>query len=300
MKYHIVVNPAAGRRTAVPLAEQISAGLEAAGHETSLHVTSRAGGAADHLRTLPDDACDRIVMVGGDGTLHEFVNSRADGLPWPVGVVPMGTANLVGRELKMPLNRKAEGLTRCLLASSPWLVDLMRMTHSDGRTEQAVANIGAGLDAEVVHAIADLRSGASGTGGYIQWIPSIWGTVQAFRFPRLRVTIDGRRTFAAAACIVQNAQNYGGLFRLAPHAALDSGRLDVTLIRATTKRDLVRVVMGALARRAQRFTDVKMVRAERVHLRCGSRVHLQADGDPAGTTDVEIALLPKAMQLLRA
>lgn len=300
MKYHFVVNPAAGRRTALPLVEEISAGLRAAGAETSSHVTTQAGGAADHVGSLAEEDCDRLVVVGGDGTLHEVVNGSR-GLPrWPVGIVPMGTANLVGRELGMPLGRRADAVTRGLLASSPWEVDLIRVTRAGGRVEHAVANVGAGLDAEIVNTIAELRSGASGSGGYMQWIPSIWATVQRFRFPRLSVTIDGRRTFAAAACIVQNAHNYGGLFRLSPDAALDSGKLDVALIRARTKRDLLRVVMGALARRVQRFNDVKIVRAEHVLLRCPRTVHLQADGDPAGTTDAAIAVVPKAMRLLRA
>ncbi len=300
MRYHFVVNPAAGRRTALPLVEQITAGLETAGMRTSVHVTSHAGCAAEHVGSLAEDACDRLVVVGGDGTLHEVVNSPRETLPWPVGIVPMGTANLVGRELHMPLNRRAGPITERLLAGTPWEVDLARIRRTDGTVEHAIANVGAGLDAEIVNAISSLRSGASSSGGYIKWIPTIWGTVQAFRFPRLRVTVDGRRTFAAAACIVQNAHNYGGVFRLSPEAALDSGKLDVTLIRATTNRDLVRVVMGALARRIQRFTDVKIVRAEHVLLRCGRHVHLQADGDPAGTTDVEIAVVPKALRLLRA
>ncbi len=300
MRYHIVVNPVAGRRTAVPLAERISAGLDAAGVETSVYVTSQAGNATDHLNGLERDACDRVVVVGGDGTLHEVVNSRPEGLPWPVGIVPMGTANLVGRELHMPLDRKAPLLTKRLLGSEPWPVDLLKIAHADGQEERAIANVGVGLDAEIVQAIARLRAGSSGSGSYASWIRPIWGTVQTFRFPRLRVTIDGRRTYNAAACVVQNAYNYGGVFRLSPHAALDSGRLDVTLIRARTKRDLIRVLLGALTRRVQRFNDVKIVRGTHVALRCGRSVHLQADGDPAGTTDAEIEVLPKAVELLRA
>jgi len=300
VKYHFVVNPVAGRRTAVPLVEQIGAALRAAGQDVSVHVTARAGGATEHIRALTESHCDRLVVVGGDGTLHEVVNGIGAPLPWPVGIVPMGTANLVGRELHMPLNRQAGMLAKRLLGSAPWSVDLIRITHADGRREFAVANVGAGLDAEIVRAIAHLRAGAAGSGSYASWIRPILATVGAFRFPRLRVTVDGRRTFAAAACVVQNAHNYGGLLRLSPEAALDSGKLDVTLIRARTKRDLLRILTGALARRVPRFHDVKIVRAERVELQCGRRVYLQADGDPAGSTDATLEIVPKAMRLLRA
>ncbi len=300
MRYHFVVNPAAGRRTAVPLADEISAGLRAAGVETTRYVTTSAGDAKAHVAGLAADACDRLVGVGGDGTLHELINGRGEGTPWPVGIVPMGTANLVGRELRMPLSRRADRITERLLASAPWDVDLLRVTQSDGTVEHALANVGAGLDAEIVHAISDVRSGSSGSGGYTRWLGPIWGAVSTFRFPAMRVTIDGQRTFAAAACIVQNAHNYGGVFRLSPRAALDSGKLDVTLIRARTKRDLMRVLAGALTRRIETFNDVKIVRGEHVRMRCSRRVRLQADGDPAGRTDAEIRVLPGAVQLLRA
>ena len=300
MRYHFVVNPVAGRRTAVPLVEEISAALRAAGQDVSCHVTAQAGEATEHIASLSEDHCDRLVVVGGDGTLHEVVNGIGAPLPWPVGIVPMGTANLVGRELHMPLNRRAGQLALRLLGSAPWPVDLIRVTRAGGEQEYAVANVGVGLDAEIVQAIAGVRAGAAGSGSYASWIRPILQTVSAFRFPRLRVTVDGMRTYAAAACVVQNANNYGGLLRLSPDAALDSGKLDVTLIRARTKRDLLRILAGALTRRVPTFNDVKIVRAERVDLRCSRPVHLQADGDPAGMTDATIEIVPKAMRLLRA
>jgi len=304
MRYHFVVNPVAGRRAALPLAERVRVLLHEAGAETTCYVTTEAGDASRHVAGLAPAALDRLVVVGGDGTLREVVNAQAEPPPWPVGLVPMGTANLVARELRMPRGRNARRLAARLLASEAWRVDLLRITRPSGAAEFALANLGAGLDAEIVHATSEVRAeavglGAGSAGGYARWAAPIWGAVRDFRFPRMRVTVDGRRSYAAAACIVQNAHNYGGVFRLSREAALDTGRLEVTLIRARTKRDLVRVLAGALARRIDTFSDVKIVTGARVSLRCARPVKLQADGDPAGTTDADIALLPGAMRLLR-
>ena len=297
MRFHFVVNPVAGRARAVPLVEAMSEGLRGLGHDASTHVTLAAGDAAAHVRDLEADTLDRLIVVGGDGTLREVVNSRPPPLPWPVGVVPMGTANLVGRELRMPLHGTPDELVARLSSARNWVVDLLRFENGEGQG-LAVANVGAGLDAEIVHAAALVRS--DDLGGYGKWVAPIWRSLATFRFPPLRVTVDGRRTFNAGACVVQNARNYGGLFELSPDAALDSGRLEVTLLRARSHRDLFRVMTGAFLRRASRFKDVRVVSGQGVEIAADEAVPLQADGDPAGRAPVAVDLIAKSLVLLRA
>jgi len=77
MRYHFVVNPVAGRRAALPLAERVRGLLHEAGAETTCHVTSAAGDASLHVAGLDPAALDRLVVVGGDGTLREVVNAKA-------------------------------------------------------------------------------------------------------------------------------------------------------------------------------------------------------------------------------
>ena len=300
MRLHFVVNPVAGRGRALALADAVGKGLEAAGNQVSRHVTSGPGDGAAHVATLAPDALDRLVVVGGDGTLREVINGRPMPLPWPLGVVPMGTANIVGREVQMPLDRKAKHLIQRLSTATPWDVDLIRVRHAAGREALAVANVGAGLSGEVVRTLAALRAGPNSHGSYHRWVAPIWNAIMDFEFPQLRVTIDGRRTYAATACMVQNAHNFGGLFELSPQAALDSGHLEVMLIRTRCRRDLIRIVFGAIMHRVPRFHDVKFVRGQHVKLEAATAIPMQADGDPAGRTNAELELLPQALTLLRA
>ena len=298
MRYHFVVNPVAGRGTSVTLMRGVAEVLRAAGHEVSSHVTTAAGEAGPHVATIEEGSIDRLVAVGGDGTLREVINGRHP-MPWPIGVIPMGTANLVGREMRMPLSRRAHSVAQALLRAEPWTVDLIAM-RPHGKREIALANVGAGLDGELVHTIAQLRADGDGSGGYARWIAPMWNCLRNFAFPRLRVTVDGMRTYAAAACVVQNARNYGGVFELSPAAALDSGALEVMMIRARTNRDLFRILFSAMARRTARQKDVKIVTGRSVRIESSDDVLLQADGDPAGRTDIEVELLPRSLQLLRA
>ena len=298
MRFHFVINPAAGRGLAVPLGNAVMEHLREAGHEASSYVTTAAGDAVVHVRELPADACDRLVAIGGDGTLREVVNARGGPPPWPVGIVPMGTANVVGRELRMPLDRRAPKLAEALIGGEAWTVDVLKLTRADGSVEHAVANTGIGLDAEVVHAVSKVRAG--GVGGYAKWVRPIMESLARFRFPKLRVTIDDHVTYAAGACIVQNARNYGGVFALSPGAALDSGVMDVMIVRSRTNRSLFGILLSALLRRTQRNHDVKIIPSTSVRLRSNRRAPVQADGDPAGYTDLRVELVPGGLTLLRA
>jgi diacylglycerol kinase (ATP) len=300
VRFHFVVNPVAGRRTALSIADAIAARLEARGHSTSRHVTSGPGDARAHVAAGAVPATDRLVVVGGDGTLREVINGAPPPLPWPVGIVPVGTANLVGREARMPLSRDPDALVEALVAAEPWTTDLLELARAGEAPERAAANVGAGLDAEIVHAAAHEREAHAGLGGYARWVKPIWGTFRAFDFSRIEATVDGRRTYRGSGIVVQNARSYGGLFTLAPEARMDSGLLDVTVIRCRTHRDLFRILLGAWLGRLTQHKDVAFVRGTEVSIRAARPLALQADGDPAGHTDVVVRVLPGALRLLRA
>ncbi|MDJ0975703.1 MAG: diacylglycerol kinase family protein, partial [Planctomycetota bacterium] len=95
MRYHFIVNPVAGRGRVTTILDDVQTMLREHGFEVSRYVTKAAGDAGVHVATLGPDEVDRVVVVGGDGTLREVVNGMPPPLPWPIGIVPVGTANLV-------------------------------------------------------------------------------------------------------------------------------------------------------------------------------------------------------------
>ena len=300
MRFQLIVNPVAGRNRAGLLAEAVAQHLRASGAEVALHVTQSPGGARDFAAALSAEACDRLVVVGGDGTLREVVNSRPLPLPWPVGLVPMGTANVVGRELGMALTLEAQDHATALLGASPWTVNALELTHADGQRELAVANVGAGLDAEVVRAVSVERARHHGLGGYAVWVRPILQTLVGYRAPRLRVRIDGARLYEAAAVVVQGARSYGSVFELSPTTTLDAPQLSVALVLGPARRDLFRLLTRALVRRAARDHDLLLLPARELEISAERPLGLQADGDPAGETPVTVRLLPRVLTLLRA
>jgi diacylglycerol kinase family enzyme len=300
MRFHLVVNPVAGRNRAGPLADDLAERLRGAGATVRLARTTGPGDAGRLVADLAPDATDRVVVVGGDGTLREAVNARPLPLPWPLGLVPVGTANVVGRELRMPLTSEGEPHARALLTAEPWSVNALELTYDDGRREIAVANLGVGLDAEVVRAVSMARAKRHGLGGYAVWVQPILATVARYRAPRLRVRVDGARLVEASAVVVQGGRSYGGVFELSPTTSLDAPTMSVALVMSERRRDLFRLLARALVKRAAGDQDLVLLPAREIRIESDRQAGLQTDGDPGGYTPVTVRLVPKALTLLRA
>ena len=292
MRVHVVANPTAGRGRVPRLLDELTTALGARGASVTVHRTTGRGDAARHLAGLDPAAADRLVVVGGDGTLHEAVNGRPTPLPWPTAIVPVGTANLVARDAGMPLRADGDALARIVVEGTPWTVDLLETDRG-----LSLANVGVGIDAEVVSAVASARSG--GLGGYAKWIRPILGALVRYQAPHLSVTVDKGPEIEGGAVVVQNTFCYGGLFTLAPDARMDDGRIEVTVLERASRRDYFRMLSKAYAGRLRGDRGVTMLAGTSVVVRSRARAAVQTDGDPAGETPVSVRVRPKALTLLR-
>lgn len=292
MRIHLVANPTAGRGRARGLVAALVAEIGRRGSTATVHWTTGPGDAGAHVATLDPAALDRLVSVGGDGTLNELVNGRPPPLPWPVALVPLGTANLVARDAGVPLRGDVAALVRTILEGTPWTVDLLETDRGF-----ALANAGVGLDAEVVRAVAEARRG--GVGGYLRWIGPIARTFVRYVPPVLEVLVDGRARAKGGGVVVQNTLCYGGLFTLARGARMDDGRLEVTVLRQANRRNYFLMLLGAFLGRLDRDRGVSILAGTRVEVRSATPAAVQIDGDPAGATTLAVRVRPAALTLLR-
>lgn len=299
-RFYLLENPSAGRARGREFLDALTRALVGQGNEVTTYVGGEPGDLARHAATLEDDQLDVLLVAGGDGTVRSVLNGRDDDLPWPVGVVPVGTANLVARETRMFGHKEPQALAEALRTAEPWSVDLLHVEREDGRVEKAISSVGIGLDGELVHMVAELRGAQTTSGGYHKWVKPAWTAFHDYAFPPLSVQVDAKGAFETALAVVQNARNYGGLFTLSPEARLDSGRMDVVTVKARTALDMLRLGLRAGTGVLHRDRQVRIVPATKVRIRATAAVPVQADGDPAGTTDLEITLRRGALTLLRA
>lgn len=302
MHVHLLENPAAGRGGARTFIRAVAAALEDGGHHVTHVVGAQAGDLAEHARELGKDDADRVLIAGGDGTLKSIVNARPAPPPWPIGMIPVGTANVVARELGIPPSFGPAEVAQAILASEPWDVDLLEVRRAGEHEEWAVLAVSVGFDAEVVHAVGRAREerASTATGGYWQWVAHVVDALGSSALSFFDVSLDGGPARECALLIVQNARLYGGLFTISKTSCLDSGSLDAVGIQAKNARDVVRVLAAATVQRVEYDKQVRILSGERVVVSAASPIAVQADGDPSGFTDVEIVVKPGAMTLLRS
>ncbi len=230
----VIFNPVAGRRRAAALWRVLDLLVEN-GIKVEVAETQHAGHATGLARDAARAGLSMVVAAGGDGTIAEVANGLL-GSPTMLGVIPLGTANVLAKEYRLATAPRAVAhalayqRTRLLW---PGIAEL------GGRQHVFVQMLGLGFDGAVVHGLPPLLKRIIGRGAYV-W-QSVWESV-AYRFPLVRLTIDGR-PFEAASVIVSKGRLYGGPYLLAPNAAPTQPGFQVALFE--TPGTLASLLAGA-------------------------------------------------------
>jgi diacylglycerol kinase (ATP) len=294
----LVVNPVSGpawRR------HRVRAVVEAARRRLpglSVWPTTAAGDARRLAAQAAEKRVGTLLVAGGDGTIHEALQGLA-GSDTCLGPLPGGTANVLCRELGLPL-RPVAALER-LLVGRPRRVTLgcVRSGAGDdaaapGIDRRFILMLGVGLDAAIVADVPGKVKPLLGAGAYF-----LQGFLTGFRypFPEIRVTCDGE-TLSGSSLVLANARNYAGSFVLAPDAALPRPDLCLVLFEG---RGAGAYIGHALAVARGRHLDrpgVHVRHAARFTVEGAVPVPAQADGELAGAVPLTVTAEPGALLLL--
>jgi diacylglycerol kinase family enzyme len=229
---------------------------------------------------------DLVAAAGGDGTVNEVVNGlRGKGLP--LGIVPLGTANVVADEIG--LGRSVKAIARAL-AFGP--VRPIHVGIANGR--RFVMMAGAGFDANVVAGVSLLWKKRLGPLAYV------WQAAQtAFTgtLPVCAVTIDGTRHEAGSA-VACNGRRYGGPFVAARAASLSERRFHVVLMRGRGWFSVLRYGLGLMAGHVDAWWDVAVAPGREITIDGVAGQPVQADGDIIAHLPVTISIDPEPVQLV--
>jgi diacylglycerol kinase (ATP) len=275
----IIVNPTAGSGRAATLLSWIRDRL-AQRPDAELHVTMRGGEAEELAARAAANGCDRLVAVGGDGTIQEVVNGvLADDRRPSVGIVPVGSGNDLARSLGLPTDA-AEAWT-IAIGRATRTIDAAHATNGEGRRRWFASAGGIGFDAQVAAAMAARRGWQSGRAGYLL---TTLTELRRFDNRRLRIVLDGEELDRRALLVaIANGPFYGGGMRIAPDAAPDDGWLDLCVggdvSRVTAVRELPNLYRGTHVRNPA----VSIHRARRVEVSGDEPTYAHLDGEPFGT-----------------
>ena len=303
-----IVNPAsAGGRTARLIGE-IEARLRARFDLAHMRLTSRPGEGVDLARAALKDGCELIVAVGGDGTLNEVVNGFFEnGAPVAPDAALAVAASGSGGDFRRSLGPALGALDAidALARARPRRIDVGRacFTGPDGEpAERLFLNIASvGLSGEVVARVERSRFIKRLGGAFaFRWA----GLVAALRFHpwpvRLQVD-DHDETLDMALIAVCNGRYFGGGMAVAPHAALDDGLLDVIVIQAAARRDLILRMNDLYSGAHLNHPGVRMLRGRKVAvtpLEPARPAPAECDGEGGVRSPATFDVTPAALTLL--
>jgi YegS/Rv2252/BmrU family lipid kinase len=287
-RFLVVVNPIAGRRRKEFLRRTLE-NLHRAGLDVVVMETS---GPADaeriaHEAAHGDEVFDAIVAAGGDGTINEVVNGL-DGSPLPLGIIPMGTANVLANELGIG---GWSGPVSDVLINGP--ARPVHMGVIDGRRFLMMAGIGydartvARVDTKIKYRWGKL---AYALAGFAEWFDGAR--------ERYHVVIDGK-SHEAAWVIVSNSRCYAGRYVVAPKASLAAPSLQVCVMPGHSRWDLFRYLAAIGRGRLDREKDVEIIEATDVHIPDAAHTQVEIDGDYHGEGPLRISLARETLNLIQ-
>ncbi len=279
----VLISPAAGRGGNAArrdrLGVAISAALQERGLTADIPQTASADEAADLLRTAQAERYELAVVAGGDGTVRLAVNALA-GEEMPLGVVPLGTGNLLAATLGIP--RDALVAAKRLATAKPVTIDT-GLLQVDGVAERFAVATGLGFDARLMAATSPAAKARFGVLAYFATMAKL---IAALPVAQAEIVVDGRMyELPAVAVLVANCgQVVPGL--LGPRLTLDpsDGVLDLIAIRGgpwPTKLPIAaRSALHSLLRDDSEPGGHSLrLRGERISVRTDPPEPIEIDGD---------------------
>ena len=229
---------------------------------------------------------DAIVAAGGDGTVHDVAEGLV-GHSTPLGIIPLGTANVFAREIGVGFApaRLAQTLVGAKVRSIP-------VGEVNGRPFLFV--VGVGFDARAVRSFEAGGTRQLGQAGFA------WPVLQALASDRdsmVDVRTD-RGKAKAAWVIVTRAKHYAAGLVLAPLADINQPSFHVVRFSGTGPLARLRQLAALATGLASHNPGITVEPARWVAIEGNATSCVQIDGESRGELPLDIKLHPTSLKLL--
>ncbi len=238
--------------------------------------------AKDGVRTGEFDA---VVAAGGDSTVRGIA-SGLNGSSVPLGVIPLGTGNVLAHEIG--IRRGPREVAKCIMAGPT-----ARISSATANDEAFYLMASAGFDACVLARLNVIWKRRVGKFAYFG--PAIRQLSEPVRIFNAR--IDGI-DYRCSWLIVARARHYAGPFTIVPNQNLLAPGFHAVIVRAETRRDVVRTILGIAMGRLTDVRAVEIVPCREVIIRGDETIAAQIDGEPIEDRTLTVSLTQSSVQII--
>lgn len=285
----VVLNPVAGTSNRDQVVAALEARFRAAGQRFEIYETT---GEPDEdipalVRAAVARGADMVVAAGGDGTVSLVANALV-GSAVPIGILPIGTANVFAQVLGLPTN---------LAGAADVVADTFALRSVDGMRvgdQLGVLHVSVGITSLMQRDTSRELKRRFGRFAYF-YVAGRW--LLGFQPRRFNVVIDGkRRRFNASQVLIANGGEMGQPgFTWGPDIAPDDGVIDLCVINASTFGDYLAVAWSTLTGRHRQNHRLRYYKAQkRISVNTKRPLPVQIDGELAGNTPLQVEVVPAA------
>ena len=294
-KATLISNPKTGRyssrgRQLRPI-QDVAARLESLGLEVDLQLTKGPGDAAEIAAQAARGGSTDVIVAGGDGTINEAIQGLA-GTGARLGIIPRGTANVLARELGLPIDDEQALAVVARGKSREIYLGLM----TDERTNQSryfVLMAGIGLDASVVERVDPSLKKRIGRGAF--WVSGLSHLANWNPKP-FTLEINGSK-YEATFAAVGKAPRYGGDLAITPGARLDQREFEVCIIETTSRVRYLQLLSHAMRNGMPRDKpEVRFVNT--VSVKAYGDAQVQIDGELIGALPMRFEIAPHSLEVI--
>lgn len=286
----IIANPAARSSKAHKIEAAVSI-LKTRGFDVQLLLTEKSLHAVDLARAALTKNPHLIIAAGGDGTTNEVINGIA-GSQTPLAILPMGTTNVLAKELSIPEN--IHSALESAITKTPQKVSLgkIEIDHPFPVSRYFCLMAGIGYDGKAVH---DVNLKIKNISGKTAYILSGLKNFLTYTPDELNLTVDGIQHSGYSA-IICNSSRYGGHLKIAPDADIREPFLYTCIFKGKKRTDLLRYVLGIMRGDHIKSPDVVYLKSSEIEVK--SNAYIQIDGDYIGKTPAKITIEKDVIRLV--
>ncbi|KAA9302061.1 MULTISPECIES: diacylglycerol kinase family protein [Aerococcus] len=287
----LIINPAAGNGLGRAVAPELDWILAKSFAHTRL-VFTRGEGDMGRIIAQYHDQADAVFVAGGDGTLNEAVNALAAyQFDLPLGYMPLGTVNDIGRVLK--ISQQPKEALRQLSQLTLQAVDIGRLNDHYFMNVVAVG--------QIPEAVKDTKAEAKKRLGKLAYVAD---GVQAFfqsNAQSYEIWLDGHQQLVETELILICLTNsVGGLEHMVDQARIDDGWLHLLILKDRHSLEFVpELLQNAIQGDISASKFVLYERAKHISLKAlDHSISSNVDGDAGPSLPIQVDVLPGQLKLL--
>ena len=259
--------------------------FDKAGLQYEVKLTSYKGNTQDITREVTSQKGNTVIVMGGDGTLHEALNGFVDFENNSLALIPVGTGNDFAASAGIPLNVKKAA--EIIVKGSPRPIDFIELSSG----LRSLNSVGMGIDVDI------LKRAYSGKNvKKSKYLHSLIVCLARFKSYDFTVKYDGiEKRHSGLIAVVGNGKQFGGGIKICPEAEIDDGMLDLFICDFVSKSKILGALLKLMRGKINRLKQATALKTKAVTFIPHGEFQIQADGELYDNTGLDIRISDKKL-----